>query len=194
MALPYGEACKQGPRAAHDSGPRRAKDIKWAVIHTAEAADLSGADNTAEGVANFFANPSTQASTQLAVDRDSCVRMLPDLVIPWGASGANTNGVHVEICGRAAWTREQWLANNLHPMLERTAFKVAMWCYHYAIPTAWVTSAGLKAGRKGLTTHKDVNDAFGKGSHWDPGPGFPKDTFLALVKKHLAAIKASRKT
>lgn len=185
--------CTQGPRAANDSGPRKASAIKWAVIHSAEASDDSGSDTTAEGVANFFANPATQASTQLAVDRDSCVRMLPDLVIPWGASGANSNGLHVEICGRAGWTKAQWLEPGRAPMLDRTAFKVAKWCYHYSIPVRWVYAAGLKSGRKGLTTHKDVNDAFQNGSHWDPGPGFPRTEFLALVKKHLAAIRATRR-
>ena len=190
--MSYGP-CTQGPRAANDSGPRKASQIKWAVIHSAEASDDSGADTTAEGVANYFARPSTQASTQLAVDRDSCVRMLPDLVIPWGASGANTNGLHIEICGRAGWGREEWLQHSRRPMLDRAAFKVAKWCYHYRIPVRWVGPTGLKLGRKGLTTHKEVNDAFQNGSHWDPGPDFPRAEFLALVKKHLAAIKATRR-
>jgi len=186
--------CTQGPRAANDSGPRRAADIKWAVIHTAEAAvDSTGEDRTAEGVAAFFAREDTQASTQLAVDRDSCVRMLPDLVIPWGARGANTHGLHIEICGRAGWTRAEWLKPVWAPMLERAAYKVAVWCFHYKIPTRWQGPWGLRAGFKGLTTHVDVNNAFKGGTHWDPGPGFPKDVFLELVKKHLAAIIASRK-
>jgi len=77
-------------------------------------------------------------------------------------------------------------------MLNRAAYKVAVWCFHYKIPTRWVGPIGLRIGRKGLTTHKDVNDAFKNGSHWDPGPGFPKDLFLQMVKKHLGDIQASR--
>lgn len=184
--------CTQGPRAAHDSGPRKASDIKWAVIHSAEVSDDVGQDRTAEGVANFFARPSTEASTQLAVDRDSCVRMLPDMVVPWGAAGANRNGVHVEICGRASWTRAQWLDGSRQVMLDRAAFKVAMWCFHYKIPVRWVGPAGLKIGRKGLTTHADVNAAFQRGSHWDPGKGFPKDWFHERVGEHLGDIQATR--
>lgn len=184
--------CTQGPRAAHDSGIRPAQAIKWIVIHSAEASDDVGEDRTAEGVANFFANPRTKASTQLAVDSDSCVRMVPDLVIPWGATGGNTGGLHVEICGRAAWTKAEWLSTRHKKMLDRAAFKVAVWCYQYRIPAAWVRSKGLKNGYKGLTTHKDVNDAFGGGDHWDPGPGFPSQEFLALVQKHLAKIRENR--
>lgn len=184
--MPAYGPCKQGPRAAHDSGPRKASAIRWAVIHSAEASDDIGPDTTAEGVANYFARPTTQASTQLAVDRDSCVRMLPDLTIPWGATGANTNGLHVEICGRAAWTRQEW--RDRPTMLDRAAFKVAVWCFHYGIPRRWVGPLGLKLRRAGLTTHLDVNTAFKGGTHWDPGDGFPRDVFLDLVQHHYAEI------
>lgn len=185
MTTRYGP-CTQGPRAAHDSGPRKASAIRWIVLHSAEAADSVGPDRTAEGVANFFANPATQASTQLAVDRDSCVRMLPDLVIPWGATGANTNGLHVELCGFAAWTPAEWLARTT--MLDRAAFKVAKWCFHYGIPARYIGPTELRLRRRGITTHADVNKAFHGGTHWDPGTGFPRATFLATVKGHLAAM------
>lgn len=175
--------CRQGPRAAHDSGPRRASSIRWVVIHSAEASDDSGADTTAEGVAAYFHRPDATASTQLAVDRDSCVRMLPDLVIPWGATGANAIGLHVEICGRAGWTRAEWLERR--GMLDRAAFKVAAWCFHYEIPRKWLTTPNdLRLHRPGLTTHADVNKAFLGGSHWDPGPHFPRDVFLERVEHH----------
>jgi hypothetical protein len=184
--------CTQGPRAANDSGPRKAKEIRLIVIHSAEASDSSGVDTSAEGVANYFSRKSTQASTQLAVDRDSCVRMLPDLVVPWGASGANHDGLHVEICGRAGWTRSEWLERPI--MLRRAAWKVAMWCYQYHIPARWITVASVKGGIvKGMTTHHDVNAAFKKGVHWDPGPEFPKDLFRTWVREYLTEIEASRR-
>lgn len=188
----YDQPCKSGPRAAHDSGIRRASDIDLIVVHTAEAADSSGLDSTAEGVANFFALASTQASTQLAVDRDSCVRMLPDLVIPWGASGGNHDGLHVEICGRAGWTRATWLSATNVPMLERAAAKVAKWCWLYGIPRRWLTVAELLADKRGLTTHVDVNAAFKRGVHWDPGPEFPRDWFLDRVRYWYAEIRKDR--
>src|SRR3972149_4306473 len=90
----YRERCKFR-RAVHDSGPRKASSIRLVVLHSAEG-------TTAAGVASFFAG-SAQASTQLAVDDRECWRMLPDLVIPWGAPGANSDGLHVEICGFAKW-------------------------------------------------------------------------------------------
>ena len=191
MALAYGP-CTQGPRARHDSGPRKPSSIIWAVIHSAEAFDNVGADTTAEGVANYFASGAASASTQLAVDRDSCVRMLPDYVVPWGAKGANSKGVHVEICGRAGWTRDEWQTVAREPMLDRAAFKVAMWCWYYEIPRRWVGPVQLRTGLAGLTTHNDVNLAFKGGTHWDPGPGFPKADFLNLVIHHYVAIAKDR--
>lgn len=188
------DPCKQGPRAAHDSGIRRASSIRLIVIHSAEAADDVGGDTTAEGVASYFARQSTQASTQLAVDRDSCVRMLPDLVVPWGAKGANSVGLHVEICGYARWSRAEWLERP--QMLRRAAYKVASWCWQYEIPARWTSVAALRAETaRGLTTHADVNKAFKRGAHWDPGPDFPRDQFLAWVREYLAQItKARRRT
>ena len=156
--------------------------IDLVVIHSAEAARSLGPDPTAEAVARYFARPDVEASTQLAVDRDSCVRMLPDLVIPWGASGANHDGLHVEICGRARWTRARWLASGNRPMLERAAAKAARWCWLYGIPRRWLSVAELRADRRGLTTHFDVNRAFERGRHWDPGPGFPREWFLDSVR------------
>jgi hypothetical protein len=187
----YSASCTQGPRAANDSGPRKASAIRLVVIHSAEAADSFGGDTSAEGVANYFSRSSTQASTQLAVDRDSCVRMLPDLVIPWGASGANYDGLHVELCGYARWSSAEW--KQRRRLLERAAWKVAKWCWQYSIPARWLTDRQVANGTaRGLTTHKQVNDVFKRGVHWDPGPGFPRDHFLELVKGYLAEITAER--
>lgn len=193
MANRYAQDCKIGPRAANDSGPRRAKDIRLVVIHSAEASDDAGEDTTAEGVASYFSRKTTQASTQLAVDRDSCVRMLPDLVIPWGASGANHDGLHVEICGRAAWSEAAWLRRT--GMLRRAAYRVAKWTWLYDIPVRWLTDRQLAGGSaKGLTTHVQVNRVFKRGEHWDPGPDFPRDQFLRWVAEYRDDIEKERGT
>ena len=191
--------CKVGPRARWDSGARKASSIRLVVIHSAEADDSFGGDTSAEGVANFFHTLPRErgASTQLAVDRDSCVRMLPDLVVPWGASGANSDGLHVEICGHAPWSRDEWLkplpGADREAMLRRAAYRVAKWCWLYSIGAKWLTDKQLANGTaRGLTTHKQVNDVFHRGAHWDPGPGFPKDVFLEWVKEYRADIIAAR--
>lgn len=178
----YRAACKF-KRAANDSGARKASSLRLVVIHSAEG-------RSAAGVANYFAG-SAQASTQLAVDDKECWRMLPDLVIPWGAPGANSDGLHVEICGFAKWTRMEWFARE--PMLRRSAYKVAKWCWLYGISARWLSDKQLANGTaSGLVTHVQVSKVFKKSSHWDPGPNFPKVVFLEWVKEYLQEIKSER--
>jgi len=178
----YARICQQGPRASKDSGFRRAKDIRWIVVHSAEG-------TSAGGVAAWFARKNATASTQLAVDDSKCIRMLPDLIVPWGAPGANENGVHVELCGYARWSRAEWLSHM--DMLQMAAYRCAVWCHAYKIPPRWLHRWHLRVGRvRGITTHNEVSLAFRKSNHWDPGQGFPRDVFLKLVKVHLKEIKA----
>lgn len=182
MAHNYGQSCRS-KRARNDSGSRTARSIRLVVIHSAEG-------TSARGVANFFAG-SAQASTQLAVDDKECWRMVPDLVIPWGAPGANSDGLHVEICGFARWERDEWLKHE--KMLRRSAWKVAKWCWQYGIPPRWLNDKQLANGTaRGLTTHVQVAKVFKRSNHWDPGPNFPKALFVAWVKEYLLEIKAAR--
>ncbi len=177
------EPCDRSYPAAHDSGLRDPRTIKWVVVHSTEG-------GTAKSVAQMFSHASASASTHLVVDDLDCYRMLDDKHIPWGAPGANTYGYHIEHCGFAKWSRAEWLAHD--PTLRRGAYKAAIRCVAYGIPVRWVGKIGLKLGRKGLTTHKDCSDAFAPGGHYDPGPAFPKDVYLSYVKAYAAELEAPR--
>lgn len=184
MATPaHAKPCKP-LRAANDSGLRRPSDIRLVVIHSAEAAD-------AQGVAAYFARPSTRASTQLVIDDHDCYRCVPDLVIPWGAPGANRAGLHIEHCGYARWSRDRWLTHR--PMLARSAYRAAVWCWTFGIHAGWITTAQLKNGVSGFVTHAQCSAAFPPNSgHFDPGGGFPKPLYMQLVRKYIAEITRER--
>lgn len=173
-------ACNPRYRAKHDSGPRAASAIRLVVIHDTEG-------GTAESVARFFAT-TAQASTQLVVDDEVCYRCVPDLVIPWGAPGVNTSGLHIEHCGWARWSRAEWMHHGR--MLRHSAKHAAEWCVKYDIPRRWVGPWGLKLRRKGFTTHADASKAFGGSGHTDPGPHFPKDFYMGLVREEYARLTA----
>jgi hypothetical protein len=174
--------CKRR-RAKHDGGPRKAAVIRHVVVHSTEG-------GTAASVAAFFAT-TARASTQLVVDDRECYRCVPDLVIPWGAPGVNTTGLHIEHCGFARWTRETWLAHDA--MLDRGAAKVALWCWTFGIPRRWLTVTELRAGRAGLCRHADASRAFPTDDpHTDPGAGFPRGVYLDLVRRHYAEIRSAR--
>jgi hypothetical protein len=49
------------------------------------------------------------------------------------------------------------------------------------VPAIKVGPSELKAGQRGICSHKDVSDAWHQSDHWDPGTGFPWTNFMALV-------------
>ena len=105
--------------------------------------------------------------------------------VAWAAPGANSNGIQIEHAGRARPNRPRVSDAYSTAMLDRSAALVAELCRKHGIPAVWLYAADLKAGRRGITTHKAVSDAFKRSSHWDPGTGFPVEGFLSRVRAAL---------
>lgn len=172
-------------RAYHDSGPRPASAIRHIVLHSTEG-------GSADSVARMFSRASATASTHFVVDDSKTVRMLPDLVTPWGAPGANLSGLHVEQCGFAAWPKAEWMRHQ--PELCRTVDVIAKWAFHFGIPLTHLTPSQLRVGRRGVVTHKDCSVAFQTpGGHTDPGPGYPIGWVLAKARKELAGLEKAHR-
>lgn len=170
-----------GPRAAHDSGPRDPSQIRLIVMHDTEG-------GTARGVAAYFASGAARASTHWVVDQERAVRCLPDDRIPWGAPGANRDGIHIEQCGWGRWTRKLWFVHQA--TLKRAAWVAARACVQYRVPARWLTDRQLADGTsEGLTTHAQVSGVFKGSGHWDPGPGYPSGYFLRLVRRRVAWLR-----
>jgi len=156
------------------------RKIDLVVIHTMEAPEHAA---TAENVAAYFAGANApQASVHYCIDSDSIVQTLEERHVAWGAPGANNNGIHLEHAGYARQTAADWADDYSMAMLQRSAELVAEICARHAIPLRWVDADGLVAGERGLTTHDAVSKAFKKSNHWDPGPSFPFDAYLELVR------------
>lgn len=167
-------------RAVHDSGPRRAKDIKLIVIHSTEAYPGFGS-------VSWFRNPASQGSANMVVDNDHAWRTLPDLVIPWAAPPKNTSGWHLEMAGKARWSKDYWMKYHKKE-LDRAAYKIALRSFWYDIPLVQLGVVGLRLGRKGVVYHSTISKAYGLSDHTDPGPGFPLKYVLAEAKKHVNAM------
>ena len=184
MSDGYRPAPAKRLRARNDSGPRRASSVRHVVIHSTEG-------GTAASVAQFFAT-TAKASTHLVIDNAGTYICVPELVIPWGAPGVNSSGLHIEHCGWSRWTTAEWSRNPW--MLDQSARRAAMWSWQYGIPTVVLTPKQLRANRPGFCTHETATIAFDTpGGHTDPGDGFPIGAYMHAVRDYRARIEADRK-
>lgn len=181
--------------ASRSSGHRAESEIRWIVLHDAEAPN-------ARGVASYFHDPRDPAhggpggSAHLTVDDDRCYRSLANTVIPWGAAssfGANTHGFHIEQAGYARWSAVVWRSHLR--TLKRAAYKTAIHAHRFKVPLVFVTAAELP-GRRGITTHAEVTAASKRldpthawaYDHTDPGRLWPRALFMRYVRQYAARL------
>lgn len=148
------------------------------VIHDMEAPE---SDKTAENVAQNFRTTDRQASTHYCIDNDSIVQCVRDEDTAWAAPGANANGLQLEHAGYASQRISDWTDGYSTAELGLSAQLTYKLCQKFKIPAVYVDAEGLKAGKRGITTHRAVTAAFHKSDHTDPGPNFPMDLYLSLV-------------
>lgn len=181
-------SCLPEYRASRHSGKRKLNELRFVVLHSTEQSVSDVADPlSALPVARYFASRAAKGSAHLVVGDIDCYRVLRDDYVPWAAPPLNRSGYHVEIVGRAEWTRDEWY---LHAQaLERAARAVAVVCRTYGIPTRFLGPAELKrlgphpdVGHGGVTTHAAVSRAFGQSDHSDPGPRFPISFFMRRLR------------
>ena len=159
--------------------PATARRIDVVVMHTMEIAERKDA---AEICARWFATPVSKVSAHYCVDADSVVQCVREKDIAWHARGGNTASIGVELAGFARQTRKDWADAYSTAVLDRAAAVVADVCRRRAIPVRWLVAGDLSAGRRGITGHAEVSKAYRKSDHWDPGPGFPVERFLGMVR------------
>ncbi|MEV0996823.1 N-acetylmuramoyl-L-alanine amidase [Nonomuraea sp. NPDC050202] len=160
----------------------RIAPIRVIVVHTMETGESS---TVAENVAAYFARTSTKASAHLCVDNNSVVRCVADSDTAWAAPGCNSDGLQIELAGRAGQSKAQWADEYSKDLLDLAARQVAVWCDKHNIPARRLTRAQLRAGQRGIVGHADVSAVYKRSDHWDPGPNFPWDSFIAQVKHYL---------
>jgi len=162
------------------------------VIHTMESAEKPG---TALNVANWFANksaptyPAPQASAHYCVDNKQIVQCVLECDVAWHAPGANHNGIGIEHSGIAAQSDAQWHDDYSKGVLKLSARLVAKLCLRFSIPVQRLSVGELRAGGRGICGHIDCTNAFSNGrGHTDPGPNFPWDEYIAMVKAEMVEL------
>ena len=174
------------PAAYHR--PRNGTVPNLIVCHSMESPEKPG---TARGVANWFAGrlgPPPVASAHFCVGPDEVIQCVPLDEQGAHAPGANRRSVGIEMTGRASQTAEQWADTESRSMLTRSARLCAELVRELDIPPVRLDFAAVRAGAPGICGHHDVTLAFpdrGHG-HYDPGPAFPWDAYMASVADELA--------
>lgn len=161
------------------------------VIHTMEAPEKG---TTAENVAQFFRNPTVRKNGILAevkvsahycIDSNSVVQCVRDQDVAFAAPGANRTGLQFEHAGFARQKAADWGDPFSTAMLALSAGVVAHKVEQFNIPVQWLSPQDLTRRKRGITSHANVSEAFKKSDHTDPGPHFPVDRYLDLVRAEL---------
>lgn len=158
------------------------RQVLQIVVHSAECGETSNADR---GVGTWFQNPASKVSAHYGVDNDSITQYVDEAHVAWHASQVNDWTIGIELAGKANQTREEWLDAYSLALLENAAELIADICRRYDIPCAVLGASEVKAKTKGIYGHAVVRVAYGSGTHWDPGQGFPWDVLIERVQYHL---------
>ncbi|MFN0154175.1 MAG: N-acetylmuramoyl-L-alanine amidase [Gaiella sp.] len=159
--------------------PVARRPIDLVVIHTMEAPERG---DTAEAVARWFAREDVAVAAHYCVDADSVVQCVREQDIAWHARGGNTRSIGIELAGYARQGDAEWDDPYSRSLLTLAASLAAEICTRHRVPVRRLGATAVRTGRRGLTGHNEVSLAFGRSDHWDPGPAFPWETFLALVE------------
>ena len=157
-------------------------DISLIVIHTTEGPE---SPRRSEATAAWFASDKSAGSAHFIVDPSQVVQSVLERDIAWhsGHKATNARSIGIEHCGRADQSAADWADANSDAELRRSAVLSAALVKRYVIPPVWLTPAEVAAGASGFCGHVDVTRAFGvKAGHVDPGPRFPRDAYLAMVR------------
>lgn len=173
------------------------------VIHSAVTPCREGMARTL-GAMNR--DGTTGGSWHYATDPAETIQCSYDSYVCWHAP-PNAHSLGIEMAdtpgpvpgdkrGTAAWKAAKrawrWRRPEQQAMLRRTARLTAHLLVAYDLPVVFVGVRGLRQGRRGVTTHANVSQAFGQSTHWDPG-FWPRFRFMRLVRKAAQELRGERK-
>lgn len=156
------------------------------LLHTQEG---GGGNAAAVDLANYLANPANQVSYHYTVSQASdgsvtVVDVVDTDLASWSVLSANNRSINLCFAGsRAAWTRDQWVAQS--KAIDVAAYLAVQDCKKYGISTNVVPPPYTST--PGISDHYYVTKVLGDGTHTDVGPNFPWDVFAAAVQKYSGA-------
>lgn len=169
---------------------REGTEITNIVIHSTEGPEV-GSDRRGNGTTDMFSNRNRTKPTaaHYVVEPYEITQMAreKDLIRHCGGSG-NWFTIGIEMVGSAYQTRAEWLDQWSRPMIIKTAQLTADICKRQSIPPVHLTDDQLRNEQKGIVSHRQIRDVYRGTTHWDPGPNFPWDVFMAEVTRYYGTL------
>ena len=145
----------------------------------------ASAPRAAHGTALYFASGNAGGSAHYVCGVDGEEHCVPENTVAYHAP-PNGGSIGIEITAEGGqyannYTRDQWLSPLVWPAVQRAATRTRDLCARYGIPVVKLSPADLLAGKRGISGHVDVSQAWRQSTHSDPGPNFPWDRFMAEI-------------
>jgi N-acetyl-anhydromuramyl-L-alanine amidase AmpD len=158
---------------------RKPVPLDLIVLHDTEGANIAKSAKDLEGLGNFFAQSSVEASSHVATDGDgNSARFVSDDRKAWHCAAFNSASLGIEQIGFAKQSHEAWMKR--WPQLHETARWIAHWSHRHDIPIRRAEVSDERVTRSGVIRHMDLGVP--GGNHADPGEHFPFNHVLELAR------------
>lgn len=169
-----------GPATWH--GGNDNKPIHRIVMHATDGSE-PGVTGAARATVAYSKATTRPSSFHYVADSRESLQYVYDGTEAYHAP-PNQHSLGYELCcSLSNEGKGHWVDADHQRMLKIAALDVAHLCLAYGVPIVKLTVDDLKAGKHGICGHVDVSNAWHETSHWDPGPYFPWDQFIAMVKE-----------
>ena len=161
----------------------RQRRLRVIVIHTMETPETTG---RALWCARWFAGlegPAPVASAHACIDDRSVIRCLPASDTAFAAPGANADGYQIEHAGYMRQSAADWADAFSSKQLALSAAHAREIALANSIPFVHLTNEELAAEKSGFIGHDQASSVYKQSDHTDPGPAFPWDHYLAMVRQ-----------
>lgn len=160
--------------ATRNYSSRNGTKVIWVAIHTTEG--IMDANDL-----GYYWQRITNGSSHAGCDNVKTRTYVDTAYASWTLLNGNSRSVNMEICGWARWSRDEWLGPQRGRLVQAANWARQM-CDKFGIPKRYIGAAGVARGESGIIGHVDYTNGAKDGNHWDPGPGFPWDVFIEMVK------------
>lgn len=159
--------------------PGRQRKVRLGVLHATQSPERKRA---ARGVANDFASrpASNKASAHVVVDDAETIGCVKPGDTAFAVPSANADGFHIEQVGYSEQQLLDWQDDYSQKVIARAAACAREASAVFDLPKVWLSVDDVRNGHRGWTDHATCSKALG-GTHWDPGPDYPRDQFMQLL-------------